>query len=371
MIDKNARQQLIQRGMNSLLSDSLSQMSENMRLAMDKKDPSPLLEVILKQLVEIDKKLNQETEKELKNIQDFLQKNQSDNAEFKKLDNEQYQKLVSFTEDIRARLDVFDEIRARIDKGQAVLFPKVDIGKIEQPLEVTVKNPQKLTVPPETKVFGKVDVGEISKLPPVQITNLAEISSNMQGLFNELQTALAKLVLSLPKGETKKATTAPVEIKQWNELITNIDDLKTELVNGFNILIKNSQEASGIDPSRPMAVEIVSDRIPRPVANPVTNISINGLGGVAKSTAITVTSSATALPTSALTDRRGVVIFNNDSSTILYIGGADVTTTNGMPVPAQAYSPALDIGDNFTLYGIASGSINVRVLELSDIATGR
>lgn len=369
MIDQQARNQLIQKNVNVALSQGLSQMSENLRAAMDKKDPLPVLEIMMKQLIEIDKKLNQDTQTELKNIQAMLQKNGTESADFQKLDSDQYQKLVSFVEDIQSRISAFEDIKQRIDKGQAVLFPKVDIGKIEQPLEVTVLNPQKVNIPTEVGVHGKVDVGSIQTLPPVEVSNLAELSSSMQGLFTNLQNSLANLILALPKPDSTTKKTGPVEVKEWNNLLQSIEDLKGELVTGFNLLIKNSQESKGMDSSTPMLVEIVKD-LPRPTPNPVTNVSLNGLGGVPLSTATTVTTTATPLPTTSLANRRGVVVFNNDSSTTLYIGGSGVTTSNGMPVPALAYSPALDIGVKFIIYGIvATGSINVRVLELSDVNT--
>ncbi len=110
---------------------------------------------------------------------------------------------------------------------------------------------------------------------------------------------------------------------------------------------------------------------PQKIPQPVTNISINALAGTAKSRNITVGTSATPLPDEVLASRRSLVIYNNSSQT-LYVGGSDVTTTNGMPVPASSYSPAFDAGEKMVVYGIvASTTANVRTLEISDIRTGR
>ena len=99
---------------------------------------------------------------------------------------------------------------------------------------------------------------------------------------------------------------------------------------------------------------------------PVTNVTLNGLQGNIKTTSATVGSTVAQLPSyGQLFNRRAIVIYNNSAVTI-YIGGSDVTTSNGMPVPANSYSPILDAGYNMVMYGIAaSGSNNVRVLEVS------
>lgn len=81
---------------------------------------------------------------------------------------------------------------------------------------------------------------------------------------------------------------------------------------------------------------------------------------------ITVTSSATELAASGtpLADRRTLCIFNNSSVTI-YIGDSGVTTSTGFPLGAGA-AMYLDVSDDVDVYAIAaSGSNNVRILELA------
>lgn len=104
---------------------------------------------------------------------------------------------------------------------------------------------------------------------------------------------------------------------------------------------------------------------------PPTNININGLRGPVHSSAVSVGATATPLPTSPLENRRSLIVWNNDNSTTLWIGGSDVTVANGIPVKKQNYSPALDLSDRVTLYGITDGAtIDVRVLESSMSDTG-
>jgi hypothetical protein len=87
------------------------------------------------------------------------------------------------------------------------------------------------------------------------------------------------------------------------------------------------------------------------------NISILG-------TAVTVTNSATALPASALANRRTVIIQNRGNNSI-FIGPSGVTTANGVEVPKYS-SMELSAGPSIALYGItAAGTADVRVTELS------
>jgi hypothetical protein len=88
-----------------------------------------------------------------------------------------------------------------------------------------------------------------------------------------------------------------------------------------------------------------------------------------KSTAVNVTSTAGALPSSALASRKEVLIMNNGTATI-YVGSKDatngtVTTSSGLPIAAGA-SLGVALGTAQPIYGIvASGTVEARVLEMS------
>lgn len=79
---------------------------------------------------------------------------------------------------------------------------------------------------------------------------------------------------------------------------------------------------------------------------------------------VSVTTAATLLvtPTNGnVTDPVPVVIFNNDATNTVYLGGSGVATTNGMPILKQTgITLRLMAGD--TLYGIAGATIDVRVM---------
>ena len=72
-------------------------------------------------------------------------------------------------------------------------------------------------------------------------------------------------------------------------------------------------------------------------------------------------SGAVKLPTSPLTNRMSVLIFNNGNGT-LYLGDASVTTDNGMPVYPHSFL-LINIEDSVDIYGIASASADIRTLS--------
>lgn len=105
---------------------------------------------------------------------------------------------------------------------------------------------------------------------------------------------------------------------------------------------------------------------PTKTPQPVTNININALQGFVHTTSATIGTSITQLPEyGQLFNRRALIIYNN-SLNMIYVGGSDVTTANGMPIPANSYSSPIDAGYNLIVYGIASqNGNNVRVMEIS------
>lgn len=199
---------------------------------------------------------------------------------------------------------------------------------------------KELRVPDKQVVSGSV---EITKMPAS--VQLSEVASELRSLRNDLS-------------KIEKKTEVKAELSQGKEIAESLQDISDKLAN----LPDNMQF--------PATVE-VSNFPPQKYPMPVTNMSINGLGGFPAATPVTVGTTPQALPSDPLESRRSMIVYNNSSST-LYLGGSDVSSTTGLPVPANSYSPALDAGEKMLIYGVAaSGTINVRVLELSDIRTGR
>ena len=84
------------------------------------------------------------------------------------------------------------------------------------------------------------------------------------------------------------------------------------------------------------------------------------------SRAVTVTTAPTLLD--AVGDDNAInqsFSFYNGSAVIVYVGGSDVSSTNGAPVAADSWSPGMDLGSGDNVYGIvATGTAEVRVLEV-------
>lgn len=84
-----------------------------------------------------------------------------------------------------------------------------------------------------------------------------------------------------------------------------------------------------------------------------------------RSQAITVTNSATPLPSNPLENRRALVVHNNGTS-VIYLGASNVTTANGFPLAASE-KIAFDIqgNPNVFIYAVSTTSVNVRIMELA------
>jgi hypothetical protein len=87
-------------------------------------------------------------------------------------------------------------------------------------------------------------------------------------------------------------------------------------------------------------------------------------GTSAKSSSVSVGTTATALPATSLTNRRRLYIKNINNSTF-YIGASDVTTTDGYPV-RQYEEVVIDMA-GVTIYAIAGpgASGTAKVLEMA------
>jgi hypothetical protein len=84
-----------------------------------------------------------------------------------------------------------------------------------------------------------------------------------------------------------------------------------------------------------------------------------------RTSSVTVTTSAVALPINALENRRALVIHNNGTS-VVYLGASNVTTANGLPLAVNE-KIAFDIQNNpnVVVYAVATSSVDVRIMELA------
>lgn len=224
-----------------------------------------------------------------------------------------------------------------------------------------------LNFPKTFPVTGKISVGTIDRIPDIKVTNLNEVTTRLGELINSFQSATTRAIAAAkPEIPDSVSIKEEVKISQFQELLDDMEELKK----GFNTLINKDTERSGVySESGVQQMELVNFR--QMIPQPVTNININPLRGLVATTAVTVGTSPTRLPGTSQGNRRAFVAYNNSASTIMYIGGSDVTTANGTPVPAGTATPALDIGPNVLVYGVvATGSVDCRVMEVSSAGEG-
>lgn len=191
----------------------------------------------------------------------------------------------------------------------------------------------------------------VASRPDPEPVNLSPVVSELKSL----QSSLAKSILAIKPQKAVEA--APLDLGPVLERLEQLE-----------LALREMPQFPEIE----FPTEISVSNFPVQLTpQPVTHFSINALKGVAKQTAISVSATPTALPTTALSDRRSIMVYNNDSDTV-YLGDASVTTSTGFPVPPSSYSPSLDMGDTMVLYAVVgTGTADVRVLEISDIDAGR
>lgn len=242
----------------------------------------------------------------------------------------------------------------------------LDLPKI---IDVKVTNPQKIEFPHIPEPLKEVRVSNLSdiKIPEaknpkvtVDTTAVAMKVGELKSILLEIQNYLPNLKAS-SKAQKSKEIVFPSEysMKEGSAIIEALQGVRDDLGHVHEVLSE-----SGVTSQ----VE-VTNFPPQHIPTPVTNINLNSLRGVPLATAVTVGTSATPLPATALTQRRSLIVYNNSANTI-YIGGVDVTTSTGLPIDANMYSPPIDAGQHMIVYAVAGSSSNVRVLEVSNDAEG-
>lgn len=119
---------------------------------------------------------------------------------------------------------------------------------------------------------------------------------------------------------------------------------------GGNTITHQSKDVAGAHASKHLLVD-------------AAGVEVFFKGTTVLASAISVGTTATALPASALAGRRSLLIYNNGAS-IIYLGASAVTTAAGFPLlPGQAIT--LEIGA-LAVYGrVASGTVEARILEVA------
>ena len=83
------------------------------------------------------------------------------------------------------------------------------------------------------------------------------------------------------------------------------------------------------------------------------------------SSTTTLTTTAGAIPATAMKGRKNIAIRLNTTTDVAYIGHSGVTATNGFRLDSSCPAITLDVDDSVVIYGItAAGSVIVRCLEV-------
>lgn len=248
----------------------------------------------------------------------------------------------------------------KIRENQGITFP--EIQQVQGTVTVDALPPDKNM--PEMMMHMKEMNKKLENLSIVSLpesTQLASLLDEIKGLSTKVGNI--KLEVPAPKDKPIKFPEFPkqITINEGQDIIDLLSGLKQAIDDLPGKLPKMEEFPTKIS---------VDNFPPQRWPLPVTNVNINSLRGPVLTTSMNVGSTATLTPAAPLENRRALIIYNNSSQTV-YIGGADVTTLNGFPIPANQFSASLDIGDRVSLYAIVSSSTsNIRIFEASMDAIG-
>lgn len=233
----------------------------------------------------------------------------------------------------------------------------IHLPSVSFPARIEVSNLKDIPQPTSTPItVEKVDISSLEKL-----------LEGLKSSLNDIRTLLPSLKsspISFPTIPEPKPFPKTISMAEGKDIEAEVKGLRADVAELYKLI--DLKEFGG-----GAASEVkVTNFPPQSIPTPVTNISINSLRGLPKATKILVSTTPTALPDTALSQRRSMIVFNMSGNTI-YLGGFDVTTASGFPVSDQGYSPPIDAGDQMIIYAVsATPSAEVRVFEVSNDAEG-
>lgn len=245
------------------------------------------------------------------------------------------------------------EVKAVVDSVKVTNLSDIKIPEVVIPKEVKVSNLADIKFPQPQKA-EKVDFSTLEE-------RVKATKSALDKIFDYLPTLKPQV---FPKIDIPKQ----VSVKEATKIIEAVEK-GTETLSDDLVALSKVIKSSGGGVSDGLEV-VVKNFPPTHIPTPVTNFNINSLRGVPRSSLVTVGVTATPLPATPLEQRRSMILFN-DSGSVVYLGGADVTVDNGLPVLDQSYSPPIDAGQHMVIYGVASlAGCEVRVFEVSNDSEG-
>ncbi len=266
----------------------------------------------------------------------------------------------------------FSELKSSLEKFhpntsvQPVNFEmRMNDVQVTNTVKVSVENqPVFPEFPKEIKITNLSDIPSAT-IPLQEKTDLKKTESLLEELKKSLDSvarvipSLKQEKIVLPSFPKPEKFPTQISFKESSDMLEALQGVRDDLSQVYEAI--QEKEFNGGSTGQ----TVISSSGGR-----VTDININALRGITKTTAITVATSVVQLPSIPLQYRRSLIVYNNSANTI-YIGGSNVTTANGMPVPTQSYSPPIDAGSHMGVYAIASTSGNdIRVLEVSSEREG-
>src|SRR6266702_2512420 len=341
MIDQNARARLLERARHNELISSIQEL----------KDSQP--QIPINEIVQPMEKVN---------------KTNSNNFIISTIAMGILRKISHFCNQILSNMPTREDMQSLGDQIKDIKFPatptKITVDSPE--LLVAIKNikipemPEDISINnlDENKTYLERLTANIEKIKPQQLTKV-EVVNQSQLDTTKIEAAITNLSKQLMLLKPRDVKMPPVDFGETNLLLQELRDRLDTLSEGMNRPVEFPTSLS------------VNNFPPQKVPQPVTNVSLNPNRGTVTATAVTVTTALTPLPGTALADRRSMMIHNNSSTTIIYVGGSNVTAATGIPVSPGTYGPSLDAGPRNIVYAVTSaGSADVRVLEMNDLTEG-
>lgn len=214
---------------------------------------------------------------------------------------------------------------------------------------LSVLSKKSIEFPKVQKIEGNTTVTALPKIE--ELVKTVQTLSEIRDVLKQGEKREQKEIKIKDKGD--------LTLKIYERLINKLDEVKESIQ---NITIPAVEFPDTIN---------VGNFPPQKYPLPVTHISLNALAGEVRSRSVTVGTSLTPLPGEVLDNRRSIIVYNNSTVTV-EVGGSTFTFGEGLPIPVGSYSPPIDAGEKMIVYGrVASGTADVRVLEVSDIMIGR
>lgn len=302
---------------------------------------------------------------------------------------EEYTQIKKETKDLQENISVSN-------RGILSLLEK--LGKAL--VRVYDRIPQQTVLPKVFPIKGDV---RVTNLPDIKVSNFPDQTNN----FKALSLQIKQLTEAISFASKTPVTQGAISLKESQALLDGLakldqrlfevqkaialtpkqtlPEIKIPKAKDIKIDLQPVIDAINAIPGGSSNEDVISKLVdieegimalynrPQMTPQPVTNMSINALQGTFHATTLNVGTSPTALPATALANRRSFLIYNNSSNPV-YLGDIDVATAGtgqGLTIAATSFSPSFQAGSQMTIYGIASSPSSVTVLEISDNSIGR